>query len=161
MLTTKHARRLRRVALLGTLSPRMSSSNFFTKYDFVFCLLHFSSCIPFFIFMPIVFAHKIIFYRETLRLKLTLQWDITVKPLRLPRGLLLRFGMSWSRPKRGRSKAFGHTHLKNISRLHILTMGRISFTRYLFFTSLFSLIRIIHSFVYLTELILFFWTCTD
>ena len=101
LLTTKHARRLRRVALLGTLSPRMSSSNSFIMYDFAFHLLHFPSCISFCISMPIICAHKVIFCRETFRLKLILQWGITVKPLRLPRGLLLRFGMSWPKSKRG------------------------------------------------------------
>ena len=161
LLTTKHARRLRRVILLGTLSSWMSSSNSFTMYDFAFSLLHFPSCIPFEISIPFVFSHNVIFCRETFRHRLTLQWGITVKPLRLPKGLLLRFGMSWQRPKREWLKAFVHAHLKNISRSHTLIMGRISFTRYPFFTSMFFLIWIIHSFLCLPELISFLWTCAD
>ena len=74
--------------------------------------------------MPIIFAHKVIYCRESFRLKRTMQWSITVKPHPLPRGL--------PKSMRGWSRAFTHTLYKNTSLLHTLTMGRIFCTRYSF-----------------------------
>lgn len=129
-LITKLARNRRRFALLGTTSPRMSSWNSSTRYSNAFPLPRLPT---FSISIPIVFAYNVFPCRETFRLKQTSLSGNIVKPHPLQRGMPLIFGMSWPRPKRGRSRAFVHAPLRNTSPLLTLTMGMTSFTRYHFF----------------------------